>query len=387
MPSPVAGIQPTVLRWARESQGYSVEDVALHLKRDSAEIIAWESGETAPTYAQLEILAYSLYKRPLAVFFLPAPPTEPSLKHEFRTLPDIELDQLAADTRYQLRVAHAFQLSLKELNDGVNPSARKIFRDIAVATTADVRKVALRVREYIGIPLATQSSWTSDENALKAWRNAVEDIGVFVFKHAFKQKAVSGFCLADSEFPIIYLNNSTSKTRQIFSLFHELAHLLLRINAISKFDQSYIDQLPQKEKRIERFCNALAAEFLVPSDDFLTQIGSVKRIDEESIQNLARRYWVSREAVLRRFLDRRMIEQTYYDAKTKQWMAESGDGGSGGNYYATQATYLGENYLRLVFGKHYQGKLSIEQVADYLGVRTKSVAGLEALMLQKAVSA
>lgn len=389
MSSPVVGIQPAVLRWARESQGYSVEDVALHLKRDPAEIIAWESkyGGAAPTYTQLESLAYGLYKRPIAVFFLPAPPSEPSLKQEFRTLPEFELDQLAADTRYQLRVAHAFRLSLRELNEDVNPSARKIFRDLALTTTADVRKVALKMREYFVISLADQASWGSDEEALKIWRNAVEEAGVFVFKHAFKQKAISGFCLVDDEFPIIYLNNSTAKTRQIFTLFHELAHLLLKVNAISKFDESYVDQLPQKERRIERFCNALAAEFLIPSDDFSRHASALRRIDEESIQNLARRYRVSREAVLRRILDRGLIERNYYDAKVKQWAEESGDGGSGGNYYATQATYLGESYLRLVFRKHYQGKLSIEQVADYLGVRTKSVAGLEALMLQRAVSA
>lgn len=344
MTSPVAGIQPAVLRWARESQGYSVEDVALHLKRDPAEITAWESqdGEAAPTYAQLESLAYGLYKRPLAVFFLPAPPREPSLKQEFRTLPEFELDQLAADTRYQLRMAHAFRLSLRELNEGVNPSARKIFRDLALAATADVRKVALKMREYLGISLAAQASWPSDDEALRNWRNIVEDAGVFVFKHAFRQKGISGFCLADGEFPIIYLNNSTAKTRQIFTLFHELAHVLLNVNAISKFDESYVDHLPQKERRIERFCNALAAEFLIPSDDFSRQIDSLRRIDDESIENLARRYRVSREAVLRRILDRGMVDATYYEAKVKQWAAESGDGGSGGNYYATQATYLGE---------------------------------------------
>ncbi len=70
----------------------------------------------------------------------------------------------------------------------------------------------------------------SDTIALKQWRQAVEDCGVFVFKAAFKQKDISGFCLMDESLPVIYLNNSTTKTRQIFSLLHELAHLLLSIN-------------------------------------------------------------------------------------------------------------------------------------------------------------
>lgn len=385
---PVAGVQPSVLRWARESQGYSIDDVAQHLKRDPAEIAAWESesSDAAPTYAQLEDLAYTLYKRPLAVFFLPAPPREPVVKQEFRTLPDLDLEQLAADTRYQIRLARAFQLSLKELNDGVNPSERKIFREMAVSVNVDVRKAALQARESLGITLANQSAWKSTEDALAAWRNMVEENGVFVFKHSFKQKAISGFCLADEEFPVIYLNNSTAKVRQIFSLFHELAHLLLRVNAISKFDRSYVDLLPQKEKRIEQFCNAFAAELLVPFQDFGAQVKSLTRIDDRTVAQLAWHYHVSREVILRRILDRGLVDQTYYETKVRQWAAEKEDSGSGGNANATQASYLGEKYLRLVFGKHYQGKINLEQVADYLGVRSKRVAELEAIMLRKAAA-
>lgn len=381
------GIQPSVLRWARVSQGYSIDDVALHLKRDPDEILAWEKGKSAPTYAQLEKLAYSLYKRPLAVFFLPAPPLEPDVKQEFRTLPDFEIDQLAADTRYQLRLAHALQISLRELNDDINPASRLIFRDIELTARANIKKAAVAIRSYLNISLADQSSWKSSEDALKTWRNAIENSGIYVFKHAFKQKAISGFCLADHEFPIIYLNNSTTKTRQIFSLFHELAHLLLNVNAITKLDVSYIEYLPKKEQNIERFCNSLAAEFLIPSVDFDEQLKPTKPISEVFIQELARRYHVSREAVLRRMLDHGLVEQSYYEAKAKQWAEEVKKGGSGGDYYATQAAYLGEHYLQLVFSKHYQGRLTLEQAADHLGVRTKSMAGLEEMLLRKVASA
>ena len=387
MTTSIAGVQPSVLRWARESQGYSLEDVALHLKRDMDEVAAWESGAAAPTYAQLETLAYTLYKRPLAVFFLPSPPPEPKVKQQFRTLPDFELDQLAADTRYQLRLAHAHQISLRELGDGVNPATHRIFKDIQITEKTGVQAAADFVRQYFGISLAAQTAWGSSDEALKAWRNIVEGAGVFVFKHSFKQKTISGFCLADEEFPIIYLNNSTAKTRQIFSLFHELAHLLLKVNAISKFDASYVEQLSPKERRIEQFCNAFAAEFLMPSADFSAQLDALNQVDDQAIQALARRYLVSREVVLRRLLDRGRVVQAYYEAKVEQWAGEAENGGAGGDYYATQSTYLGDRSLQLVFSKHYQGRLTLEQVADYLGVRTKSVAGLEAMLLRKAVAA
>src|SRR3990172_5879381 len=153
MPGSVAGIQPEILRWARESQGYSIEEVARRLERDPADIVSWEAGDTTPTYAQLEDLAYRLYKRPLAVFFLPAPPAEPNLKQEFRTLPDFEIDQLSADTRYQLRLARAFQVSLQELNDGTNPAERQIFRDVELSPALSAHEAAEAIRDYLGISL------------------------------------------------------------------------------------------------------------------------------------------------------------------------------------------------------------------------------------------
>lgn len=393
MPEKISGIQPEVLRWARESLGLSTEDVAHSLKRDSAEIEEWESGSSAPTYAQLEKLAYTIYKRPLAVFFLPEPPQEPRVEQQFRTLPDFELDRLAADTRYQLRMGHAFRLSLMELNDGVNSSRRKIFRDLHITIAANVRQAAASIREYLGVSVADQSSWRSSEDALKKWRNLIEEVGVFVFKHAFKQEDISGFCLAHDEFPIIYLNNSTSKTRQTFTLFHELAHVLLSISAISKMDEAHLDHLPKREEQIERFCNGLATEILVPSGDFGGQIAGTTQFDDVALESLADRYWVSREVVLRRLLDRGLVTATFYRTKVAQWKEQAGkrkeetkEEPKGGSYYLNQATYLGDQYLRLVFGKHYDGKLSLEEVADYLGVRAKSVAGLEEIILRKAAS-
>jgi Zn-dependent peptidase ImmA (M78 family) len=364
-----------------------VEEVARHFRRDSREIEAWEAGSETPTYGQLEELAYRLYKRPLAVFFLPQPPPELGPEQKFRTLPYLELQQLSADTRYRLREAHAFQISLSELNDGTNPVSEPIFRKLAASQGSDIRAQASDIRKLLGIPLSAQLTWQTPEEALKAWRNAVEESGVFVFKHAFKQKAISGFCLLDREFPVIYLNNSAAKTRQIFSLFHELAHLLLNVDAISKFDQSYANRLPPQERRVEQYCNALAAECLIPSDDFDLQMGLPRKIDGKAVRALADRYSVSREAVLRRMLDRGLVDKSYYEDKAREWASAVTEGDSGGNYYATHAAYLGERYLALVFGKLYQGRLSIEQAADYLGVRTKSMAGLEALLLRRAVSA
>lgn len=384
---PVSGVQPEMLRWARKTVGLSVADVALSLKRKPEEIEAWESGDDAPSYSQLEKLAYQLYKRPLAVFFLPAPPEEAIPQRKFRTLPDADLQALSRDTYLHIRRAHAFQIALRELFDGHNPAGRSIWKSLSLSLSGGIAEQAGGIRKFLGITLEDQISWKSDELALKRWRQAIEDSGVFVFKAAFKQKDISGFCLADEHLPVVYLNNSTTKTRQIFSLLHELAHLLLSMNGLSKFDTSYIDRLPQTEKRLERFCNAVAAEVLIPASDFAEQEklfpANVEKASEEMFSGLASRYGVSRETVLRRFLDQERVTASFYENQAKRWAAQKKES-SGGSWYLNQGTYLSDRFAKEVIGRHYRHQITLEQAADFLGIKPKNFAGFEERVLQGA---
>ena len=364
---PVVGVQPSVIRWARESMGMSIEDVAHKLKKSSEEVVAWESeGGVSPTYSQLENLAYKVFKRPLAVFFLPAPPDEIPPVREFRTLPDTDLQTLHADTYLQVRKAHAYQLTLKEIFDGSNPSGRQIWKQAPLSMQLSVEAQALTVRKALGISLEDQLAWKSDELALKRWREAVEAQGIFVFKAPFKQKDISGFCLLDTDLPLIYLNNSTTKTRQIFSLLHELAHLLINVSGISKFETSYVNRLPMAERKIEQFCNKVAAEILIPSADFIQQIagflGDAELVQDHLYANLANRYGVSREAVLRRLLDMGRVSQAFYEQKAKFWASQKKAAG-GGDWYASQNTYLSERFAREVIGRHYRNQISVNHAA------------------------
>lgn len=381
----VVGIQPNVLQWARESIGLRVEDVAHKLKRSPEEILAWEVGTSAPTYVQLEKLAYKIFKRPLAIFFLPAPPKEVAPVREFRTLPDVDLQTLHVDTYFQIRRAHAYQLTLRELFNGHNPSIHLLWNEVALKIEQPLIKQANLLRTALGVSLDKQIAWKSEDIALKAWREAIEEQGIFVFKAPFKQKEISGFCLRDSEFPLIFLNNSTTKTRQIFSLLHEVAHLLFSVNGISKFDNEYVNQLPLKERRIEQFCNQIAAEVLIPSEDFMIQVNShpsnAEMTPDYIIANIASRYGVSREAILRKLLDLGRVGKFFYEQKARFW-ADQKKAKGGGDWYASQKTYLSDRFAREVIRRHYRNQLSLEQASEFLGIKAKNFAGLEQRILQ-----
>jgi len=376
-------INPRVLQWARITAGLTIEDVVQKLNRKKVTtetVIAWETGEIAPTYPQLERLAYEVYKRPLAIFFFPEPPDEETPRQAFRTLPDSEIQRLSSGIRFLLRRAKSMQINLAELYDGVNPAERQLVRDIRFSLNRPVTDLAKSVREFLGIDLSEQQEWRNAETAFKAWRRALDAYGVFVFKDAFKDETVSGFCLHDSNFPLIYVNNSKPHTYQVFTLFHELGHLLSGTGGIDKLDETYIGVLHGADKRIEVFCNRFAGAFLVPEADFDQRISQI-HIDESSISTLANEYSVSREVILRRFLDKKLVSQEYYKQLVERWRSTPHHKKKdGGNYYRTQGAYLGEHYMGLVFSHLYQNRISVDQAADYLGVKTGNIAGIEKLL-------
>jgi len=365
----------------------SVEDVAGRLNKSPEDVSNWESGADAPTYVQLEKLAYEVYKRPLALFFLPEPPKENRPQHEFRTLPAFDLNNLASDTFLHIRKAHAYQIALKELFDDKNPAEKQIWEVCPLTLRNSPANAAASIRQALGITLERQAAWPNDDEALRQWRQAIERAGIFVFKSSFKQQEISGFCLRDDELPIIYLNNSTTKTRQIFSLLHELAHLLFNINGLSKFDRGYVEHLPLHERRIEVFCNAIAAETLIPSSDFNQQIAELPQdmeaAQEAAIAKLAKRYSVSREAILRRFLDLGRVGKRFYEEKTKEWNSQQDKTEGGGSWYATAGSYISDKMLREVFGRYFRNQVTADQAADYLGVAPKNLLGLEELVIKR----
>lgn len=382
-------ISPEVLSWARKSAGLSIEDVVRKLNRkriSSSTIESWESGFELPTYAQLEKLAYEVYKRPLAIFFFPKPPAEETPKQSFRTLPEIEIARLSPNIRYLVRKAQTMQINLEELCENKCPAQRQILKDFKLNVDVSADTLAKDIREYLGIGVDKQKSWGGVEDAFKKWRNALEDCGIFVFKNAFKDDNISGFCLYNLDFPIIYINNSMPFSRQSFTLFHELAHLLFGTGGIDTSQDDYLRFLKGDNKKIEVLCNRFSGAFLVPKDDFEKYL-TVRNIDENLIVTLANEYHVSREVILRKYLNKRLIDRDFYEQLITEWYKDKkGKSGAGGNYYLNQGVYLGYRYIELAFKQYYTKKISYEKLADYLGVKVSSVSGMESLLLQKAPS-
>lgn len=368
-------ITAAVVNWARERAGYSLRQA----KQTFDKIEDWEdpNSDIRPTYPQLEKLSEA-FNVPVAVFFFPSPPDVPPIEETFRSLSSAEFGRFPPRIHKLLGRAKSFQISLSELNDGRNPAPRLITNDLNYDTNVGVDRMTRDVRDYLGVTIADQKAFSNSEQALKAWRDALTAVGIFVFKDAFKVDGYSGFCLTDSEFPIIYVNNSTHENRQIFTLFHELAHLLFDTSGIDTANDEFILQLTGRAHRIEIACNAFAGSFLLPDEEFADAMAG-KIANEQSASIIAEAFNVSRAVVFHRFYESGLISvNDYRNAMAAFNTPRRGGGESGGNYYATQISYLGRPYIRRALKSYYQQRISRDELADHLNIKPRNVDAFEA---------
>ncbi len=377
-------INVDVLKWARTSLGLSTEDIGDRLSKDKQEIEAWEAGTTSPTYPQLERLAHEIYKRPVAVFFFPSVPDEETPKTEFRTLPDTVIDELPHEIIKLYRKAKLFQLNLEELFEGERPAKISLLDTFVLTENSWSESVTKEIRNRLGVSIEEQSKWYSAETAFKKWREALEAHGVFVFKDAFRNDNYSGFCLYDEKYPIIFVNNSMPDSRQVFTLFHELAHLLYHSGGIDFRSREAVRSFQGYFRNVEVSCNRFANEMLVPQE-YLDLFET--KISESHFKELAEYFSVSREVILRNYLDRGLVDTNYYEEMAAKWANQAKEKREetpgGGNYYYNQKTYLGERYINLVYRKYYQGKITIDNVAEYLNVKVRNLPTFEHKVMEE----
>lgn len=372
----MTSINPKILIWCREASGISFDEAS---KKFGVERLHnWENGDDYPTYRQLQQLC-DLYRKPVAVCFFPEPPEYKSLSTSFRTIPSVLKSSLFNRNICKLiDEARVLQLNLYELNEHKNPAytwfASHSFKP-------DIKSMASELRQILKVPLSRQKKIKKTSEHFEFWREKFSEIGIYVFKDAFGVDDISGFCLYDEVFPVIFINNTLSFTRQTFTLFHELCHIVFKTSGIDILnDGSYHDTLSTQDLEIERKCNAFSGAFLVPDDDFERQIKG-KSPSEECVRDLANSYGVSREVILRKFLDLRWVSEREYLERSAQYTADSfrsnksiiSKTDSGGNYYNNLASYKGRPYTELVFNRYYSNAITLAQAASYMNMKIPSI--------------
>ena len=257
-------VNPTVLTWARQESGYPPEPVAKRLNVKPERLLAWERGELKPTVRQAQDLA-KFYRRPFGVFFLPQPPALPPLAAEYRRLPGVRPGVESPEFRLALRVMSQRREVALELSEelGVRVEDFGFTAHLSETTAA----VGARLREALGITADEQLGWTSDWQAWRRWREAVETAGVLVFQFPKVSLAQArGVTLFKFPLPAIGINSKESSPgARSFTLLHELTHLAL---ALGNEERAAIGETRDDAGwlEVERFAEEAASAALIPSE-------------------------------------------------------------------------------------------------------------------------
>ncbi len=392
-----AKVKGTVLAWARDSAGLTLEEAARRAGTTEGKLADWESESKAPTVGQLQKLAV-VYRRPLAVFYLQEPPLRFQAMRDFRRMPGAGLISFSPELSLEIRIAHQRrQLALELLQE----SGEEIPQfQLSARLTDNPEEVGAGIRRALGVGPQERASWRADTagyTAFNSWRARIENAHVLVFQSSrVTADEVSGFAIAEDLLPAIAVSRKrTSVRRRTFSLIHELAHLMLRQSGVSELDVDA--DRPPEEQRIEIFCNKVAAATLVPEESFRNEplLAGAERASErwtdDDIRELALNYSVSREALVRRMLTLGYTTAAFYRRKRQQyneefqkWIEREREEYKkpGKKDYKTNPprdalTNFGAPLVQMILGSYYQERMTLSDVSGYLGIRTRHIPRLE----------
>ncbi|MGH6902363.1 MAG: ImmA/IrrE family metallo-endopeptidase [Geminicoccaceae bacterium] len=387
-------INSEILVWARETAGLTPEEAAKKLGIGDARGVAavdrlraLEAGKALPTRPLLVRMAKQ-YRRPLVTFYLPAPPRKGERGRDFRTLPEGHSDAAEALLDALIRDIRARQSMVRALLEDEEEGEPLTF--VGSMRMADGAPALLAsIRTTLHISRDAFRSASSAEDAFALLRARAEAAGVFVLlignlgSHhtAIDLETFRGFALADEIAPFVVINDQDAETAWSFTLLHELAHIWLGETGVSG---AFADAA------IEQFCNKVASEFLLPTEE-LANLRVDSAMDFETVQvriaDFARDKRLSSSMVAYRLYQTGTIErerwsqlslffrQKWLQARTeRRERAREKEGGP--SYYVVRRHRVGTALVDLVRRTMADGVLTPSKAGKILGVKPANVGSM-----------
>lgn len=357
-----AFINKKMLTWARERANLSTTFVALKMKKKPELVEMWENGTHPISFSEAQKFA-ALTHIPFGCLYLEKQTDESLLIPDRRTVESRNIDvspelrDTIADVMLKVEWYREYAL---DNGFGEVELVGRFNKD----TNHLVLVKELRDKIKVTIP-PKKGSW---EKHFSYLIKETERNGILVMKNGVVKnnthRPISvddfrGFCIADSLAPLIFINNNDAKSAQMFTLIHELAHLMIGESAI-------IDLYHKTKSKEEGLCNAVAAEFLVPGAIFKEEWVNYEDW-EENIPYLANVFKVSRWVIARRALTLGFIN----DCKYVDFIQKINDktSGGGGSYSRNQKGRVSETFAKAVVTQALEGKLLLLEAQKLTGVR------------------
>lgn len=384
-------INHEILRWARETTGLTQEESAQKLHIGAAHglspaqrLDALEVGADMPT-RQMLLKMSKLYRRPLLVFYLEAPPPRGDRGEDFRQLPvqispsqEGLVDALVRDIRVRQNIVKS---ALEEEDEAITiPAVGSMRIEDGVAA------VSRSIQKYLEIDLTTFRDQPKNGDAFSYLRNRVESAGFFVLligdlgshHSALSVDYFRGFALVDTVAPFIVINDKDAKSAWSFTLLHELAHIWIGREGVSA---------AIRDTGVEQFCNDVAA-FLLLQDSNIHELETISQVRFEdavyAIGNFARDKNVSLSMVAYQLYRRGMINYGLWvslqnefrrlwleSRASEQRAARAHDGGP--SYYVVRRYHVGHALINLISRMTASGAITSTKAGKVLGVKPRNV--------------
>jgi Zn-dependent peptidase ImmA (M78 family) len=283
---------------------------------------AWEKGERRPTLRQVEELA-RFFHRPLSVFFMPRPPQLPPLAAEYRRLPDVEPGHESPEFRLALRqMLTRRENALNLMGELGEPIPEFSLRAHLRESPAELGQ---RLRHAMGVEVAAQLGWSNEWEAWRAWRAAVEQMGVLVFQFTkVSLSEVRGLALLRTPMPVVAVNGKEMPEAKAFTLCHEVVHLMLAAGN-EEAPASREGRSGNEWLKVERFAEVVASHALVPEDALRGVIGQLglQRAEWgiENVRRVAKEFRLTPLATATRLRESDFMTWAQYNQWREQWQA------------------------------------------------------------------
>jgi len=358
-------VKPEMLLWACKRSGLSIESLLNRFPK----LELWKNGEASPTLKQLEKFAKATYT-PIGFLFMQEPFVEKVPIPDFRVGTGGGQQQPSPDL---LDTVYICQQRQEWYREYVRIAGEDPIEFVGSANPDNnVEEFAARIRSTLGFNIEERREMPTWTDALRSFIEQADELGILVMvngvvgnnnRRKLNPYEFRGFALVDDLAPLVFINGSDTKSAQMFTLAHELAHIWLGQTALSDAEVAQITG-----NKVERWCNQVAAELLVPLAVMRSEYKKNKPLDEE-VKRLARYFKVSTLVILRRIHDAGGLSkeqfQKAYNAELERLLELPS--GSGGNFYLTQAARASKRFARALISSTLEGQTLYRDAFRMLG--------------------
>lgn len=369
-----ANINTAMLTWARLRSGYSLPAFAAKCTVTEERLMQWESGEQSMTFNQAMLFAEKAHV-PFGYLFLIAPPVETLPIPDLRTQDNHPVNQPSAElldlVKLMLQRQEWYREYLRQQLAEPNPFVGRLSMRSSVDTIVEDIQQALRVGRY--------PERGNSDGYYRDLVNRIESLGILVMRQAnlghftrpLQVEEFRGFAIIDEYAPIIFVNHADAPGARLFTLIHELCHIWIGQSGISDGDT-------RTSRKEEILCNAVAAEFLVPAEEFTQLWQPELEFWQDNLAPLELHFRVSRWVLTRRALTLKFIGYddyaSYISGLKAAWQEREKNGKGGPGYYQTKKAQISLPFSRAVVGQALSGQLLLREASVLLdGMRPAKI--------------